>query len=128
MKSIGIDGSPAELPWAPMSIAVGIDELFAEIEQWGPGFLATVGDDERVRLVALRPQVFRRPDGRVLRFTNPGASTLENASVRERVSLAFPAHANSDGFSLIVDGIAHVDEPGVLDVRPLSAVRHRPAP
>jgi len=111
-----------------MSIAVGIDELFAEIGDWGPGFVATVGDDERVRLVALRPEVFQRADGRVLRFTKPGASTLDNASVRERIALAFPPHAGSDGFSLIIDGIAHVDEPGVLDVRPLSAVRHRPAP
>ena len=112
-----------------VSIAVSADELFEELDQWGPGFVATVGDDGRARLVALRPRLGVRRDGRVLRFVDAGGGTLNNALVRERVSVAFPPHAGSDGFSLIVDGIAHVDgEPGVLDVRPLSAVRHRPAP
>ncbi len=114
---------------AGVSVAVSVDELFAELDQWGPGFVATVGDDGRVRLVALRPYPATRPDGRVLRFAAAGGGTLNNATVRERVSIAFAPHPGSNGFSLIVDGIAHVDgEPGVLDVRPLSAVRHRPAP
>jgi hypothetical protein len=112
-----------------VSIRVSVDELFAEIAEWGAGFLATVGDDERVRLVALRPEVAARPDGRVLRFADAGSSTVNNAFVRERVAVAFPPHAGSNGYSLIVDGIATVDEEaGHLDVRPVTAVRHRPAP
>jgi hypothetical protein len=114
---------------AGVSVRVSVDELFAEIAEWGPGFVATVGDDDRARLVALRPEVATRPDGRVLRFANAGAGTLNNAFTRERVAVAFPPHAGSNGYSLIVDGIAAVDEDsGRLDVRPVSAVRHRPAP
>lgn len=112
-----------------MSKIVSVDELFGQIERWGAGFVATLGDDHRVRLVALRPTVATRPDGRVLHFARAGASTLNNASTRERISIAFPPHAESDGFSLIVDGIARVDnEASALEVRPLSAVLHRPAP
>lgn len=112
-----------------MSKVVSVDELFAQIERWGAGFVATVGDDERVRLVALQPTVAHRPHGRVLRFSQPGTSTLANAAIRERISIAFPPHAGSEGFSLIVDGTAKVDpDDGTLDVRPVSAVLHRPAP
>jgi hypothetical protein len=112
-----------------VSVEVTVDELFAEIAEWGAGFVATVGDDHRVRLVALRPQVATRPDGRVLRFAHAGPSTLNNAHIRERLAIAFPPHAGSNGYSLIVDGLAMVDEDaGQLDVRPLTAVRHRPAP
>jgi hypothetical protein len=110
-------------------VDVSVDELFAEIAEWGAGFVATVGDDHRTRLVALRPEVATRADGRVLRFAQAGPSTLNNALIRERVAIAFPPHAGSNGFSLIVDGLAMVDvDAGHLDVRPVTAVRHRPAP
>ena len=129
------DETNRDLPvWSPgyvggVSVRVSVDELFAEIAEWGAGFLVTVGDDERARLVALRPEVAARPDGRVLRFVGVGSSTLDNACTREHVSIAFPPHAGSNGFSLIVDGLAMVDEDsGHLDVRPVTAVRHRPAP
>lgn len=112
-----------------MSIQVSVDELFAEIGDWGPGFLATVGDDGRVRFVALRPEVVAVAGGRVLRFGGAGRSALANAAVRDHVSVAFAPHAGSQGYSLIVDGIATVDpDAGSLDLRPLTAVRHRPAP
>ncbi|HWL43838.1 MAG TPA: hypothetical protein VNQ73_12910 [Ilumatobacter sp.] len=112
-----------------MSKAVSIDELFDDIDVWGAGFVATVGDDERVRFVALRPTVVTRAHGRVLRFERAGRSTVNNAGTRDQVAIAFPPHAGSAGFSLIVDGIADVDaEAGVLNVRPTSAVLHRPAP
>lgn len=112
-----------------MSKVVSVDELFEQIGLWGAGFVATLGDDHRVRLVALRPSVATRPDGRVLHFARAGGSTVNNASTRERISIAFPPHAGSGGFSLIVDGIASVDaDAGTLDVRPVSAVLHRPAP
>lgn len=111
-----------------MSITVSIDELFDELAEWGAGFVATVGDDERVRLVALRPEVAYLPEGRVLRFAKAGKSSVNNAQTRDRVSIAFPPHAGSKGFSLIVDGIALVDlASGTLDLKPVSAVRHRPA-
>lgn len=112
-----------------MSKVVTIDDLFDSIGDWGAGFLATLGDDERIRLVALRPDVVTQPHGRVLRFAGAGGGTVANAAVRDRVSMAFPPHPSSNGFSLIVDGIATVDADGdTLDVRPLSAVLHRPAP
>lgn len=112
-----------------MSKVVAIDDLFDSIGDWGAGFVATLGDDERIRLVALRPEVVAQPHGRVLRFANAGGGTLNNVATRERISMAFPPHPASDGFSLIVDGIASVDaDAGSLDVRPLSAVLHRPAP
>ena len=112
-----------------MSKHVSIDELFDGIEAWGAGFVATLGDDERVRLVALRPTIVTHPDGRVLHFAQPGVGTLNNAAIRDRVSVAFPPHPESDGFSMIVDGIAEVDrDHDALELRPLTAVLHRPAP
>ena len=112
-----------------MSKVVSVDELFEQIERWGPGFVATVGDDHRVRLVALRPRIATRPDGRVLRFARAGGSTINNAQTRERIAIAFAPHDGSEGFSLIVEGVASSDpEAGTLDVRPVSAVLHRPAP
>lgn len=107
---------------------VSIDELFAEIGEWGAGFLTTVGDDERARLVMLIPRVHRAPEGRYLRFERAGRHTVDNAATREFVSIAFPPHPGSNGMSLIVDGIATVDMSSeTLDLRPLTAVRHRRA-
>jgi hypothetical protein len=111
-----------------VSIGVSVDELFDEVAEWGAGFLVTVGDDERARVIALRPEVVSVPEGRTLRFSDAGRSACANAALRDHVTIVFPAKADSDGFSLIVDGRATVDpESQTLDVRPLSAVRHRAA-
>ena len=107
----------------PVSIAVTIERLLAEVDRWGFGYLLTVGDDGRPRLLALRPQV--AGDG--LRFDAGGGSTCRNVSARPGVTIVFPPAEHSDGFSLVVDGDASVDG-DMIDVRPTSAVLHRQAP
>jgi hypothetical protein len=106
-----------------VSIAVTIERLMEEVERWGFGYLLTVSDDGRPRLLALRPRVADD----VLRFDAGGDSTCRNANERPGVTIVFPPAEHSDGFSLVVDGEATVDG-GVIDVRPTSAVLHRPAP
>ena len=106
-----------------MSIAVPIDRLMAEVDQWGFGYLLTVSDDSRSHLVALRPQVF----GELLRFDPCGGRSCRNAEARPQVTIVFPPAEHSNGFSLIVDGDASVNG-DVIDVRPTWAVLHRPAP
>lgn len=95
----------------------------AEIDEWGFGYLLTVSDDSRPHLLALRPHVF----GDVLRFDAGGGRACRNAEARPGVSIVFPPNDRSNGFSLVVDGEASV-EGGSIDVRPASAVLHRPAP
>lgn len=122
-------GLSGPLPSRLVSIGVAIDDLFDEIEQWGAGFLVTVSNDHRARVVALRPRVVNGPEGRHLRFDSAGRSACANALLRDHVTIAFPPHAESGGYSLLVDGLAMVDtEAGFVDVRPITAVRHRPAP
>lgn len=94
-----------------------------EVDQWGFGYLLTVTDDQHSHLLALRPQVV----GDVLRFDAGGGRACRNASARPQVSVVFPPAEHSNGFSLVVDGEASVDG-DVIDVRPTSAVLHRPAP
>ena len=95
----------------------------AEIDEWGFGYLLTVSDDSRPHLLALRPHVF----GDALRFDAGGGRACRNAEARPNVSIVFPPHDGSNGFSLVVDGEASVDG-NLIDVRPTSAVLQRPAP
>lgn len=102
-----------------------IDQLFADIEAWGPAALLSVADDGSVRVVTVRPV----SDGARLRFNAPGRSALANFAVRPTATLYFAPTAQSDGYSLIVDGTATVDpDADTVDVVPRSAVLHRPAP
>ncbi len=111
-----------------MSIEVSIDDLFDQIERWGFAYLLTVSDDERPHLLALRPTVLTGDDGaRRLRFDAGGGRACRNATARSSVSLVFPPNDESDGLSLVVDGVATVDEQFV-DIAPTWAVLHRPAP
>jgi hypothetical protein len=110
-----------------MSIAVPIPELFDGLDRWGFCYLLTVSDDERPHLLALRPTVVGDGEHRVLRFDAGGGRACRNAAARPAISLVFPPAADSDGFSLVVDGEATVE--GVLiELRPTWAVLHRPAP
>ena len=126
-----------------MSIEVPIDQLFAELPVWGAGFLATVSDDGRTRFACLTPQVFQGDDSidgdAAMRFRRAGRTAAANIEARPNVSIVFPAHSGSGGYSLIVDGIAtlqHLEtrvgaesaQDPVIDVRPTWAVLHRPAP
>jgi hypothetical protein len=107
-----------------MSVAVSVEQLFAQISSWGFGYLVTVSDDARAHVIALTPVPI---GGELLRFDAGGGRACRNASMRRQVSIVFPPAAHSDGFSLIVDGEATVDG-SFVDVRPTSAVLHRPAP
>ena len=113
-----------------VSIEVPIEQLFAEIDRWGFGYLLTVSDDERTHLLALRPSVVGHGGDRVLRFDAGGGRACRNAGARPNVSLVFPPGGETGdraGMSLVVDGTAHVD--GVhVDVSPTWAVLHREAP
>lgn len=110
-----------------MSIEVPIDDLFDQIDRWGFGYLLTVSDGERPHLLALRPTVLGDAGERRLRFDAGGGRACRNAAARPSVSLVFPPADHSDGFSLVVDGNATVDEQYV-DIAPTWAVLHRPAP
>lgn len=104
-----------------------IDRLFDDVAAWDFCYLLTVSDDERPHLLALRPQVAGAGDDRSLRFDAGGGRACRNAAVRPSVTLVFPPADHSDGYSLVVDGVASVDDAHV-DVRPTWAVLHRPAP
>jgi len=110
-----------------VSIEVPIDQLFDDIGRWGFCYLLTVSDDQRPHLLALRPTAEINGDDRVLRFDAGGGRACRNAAARPSVSLVFPPAAHSDGMSLVVDGIARVDE-AIVDVAPTWAVLHRAAP
>lgn len=113
-----------------VSLEVTIDQLFADLALWGAGFLTTVGSDERVRFVALRPGSMEANGEWVLTFDRAGRTATANVGERPEVSIAFPPNPESEGFSLIVDGAASVspDVEGRVLVRPTWAVKHRPAP
>lgn len=108
-----------------MSIRVAIPELFEQLDRWGWCYLLTVSDDGRPHLVALRPSVDGAGDARRIRFDAGGGRAGRNALARPKVTLVFPP-VDADGYSLVVDGDATVDEVFV-DVRPTGAVLHRPA-
>lgn len=109
-----------------MSIPVALDALADEVTRWGFGYLATVSDDGRPHLLALRPMVHDAAVP-VLRFDAGGGRACRNAAVRDRVAVMFPPAAHSDGYSLVIDGTAAVDGQFV-DVTVTSALLHRPAP
>ena len=106
-----------------VSIGVSVERLMDEVGQWGFGYLLTVSDDSTTHLLALRPLVA----GDVLRFDAGGGRACRNANAHPQVSIVFPPGEHSNGFSLVVNGEATVDGDHV-DVRPTSAVLHRPAP
>ncbi|HSJ91384.1 MAG TPA: hypothetical protein VK917_04915 [Ilumatobacter sp.] len=110
-----------------MSVPVAIPELFEQVDRWGWCYLLTVSDDERPHLLALQPTVTGEGDARRLRFDAGGGRACRNARSRSTVTLVFPPAEDADGFSLVVDGEATVDG-AIVDVRPTSAVLHRPAP
>lgn len=114
-----------------VSVPVTIPELFEQVDRWGWCYLLTVSDDERPHLLALRPVIVGDGDGRRLRFDVGNGRASRNAAARRAVSLVFPPLADGDGFSLVADGEAVIDETGddrFVEVRPTGAVLHRPAP
>ena len=106
-----------------VSIEVALDRLPDELAAWEFGYLLTASDGGRPHLIALRPTV----EGDALRFDAGGGRACSNAAARPEVTVLFPPHAGSNGYSLVVDGDATVDG-DVVEVRPTRALLHRPAP
>jgi hypothetical protein len=109
-----------------VSIRVELHDLANEVGRWGFGYLVTVSDDGRPHLLALTPSVEAGAPP-VLHFDAGGGRACRNASARPDVAVVFPPADHSEGFSLVLDGIAVVDG-SVVDVTVTSALLHRPAP
>jgi hypothetical protein len=108
-----------------MSIAVGLDELRARIDELTTdGYLLTVSDDGRAHSVAVGVQW----SGDELVIAS-GGTTRRNAAARPLVALLWPPPVHG-GYSLIVDAeVARVDDDAeVVVLVPTRAVLHRPAP
>lgn len=84
-------------------------------------YLLTVAEGGGPHAVAARPLL---ADGAVT--VEVGSRCMGNATSRPSVSLLYPP-TTVDGYSLIVDGTARVDE-GRLRITPTRAVLHRPGP
>ena len=89
-----------------MSIPVELDVLEAKTHEYGWAYLLTVGDDLRPKIVACPPEWH---DG-VMCFAAGGGSA-RNSLARPSVTVTFPP-LEPDGYTLIVDGDATVDETG----------------
>jgi hypothetical protein len=104
-----------------MSIPVDVADLAKALEDFGAGYLLTVGGERRVKVVTVEPTV---TDGVVL-VEGPGKGTVANLAGNRAVTLVFPPR-EPRGFTLLVDGTAEVDGEDVR-VAPATAVLHRPA-
>ncbi len=108
-----------------MSIRVEIDVLEAKTAEYGWAYLLTVGDDHRPKIVAVHPEWHA---GVVC--LDAGGGSARNAAARSSVTLTYPP-LEPDGYSLIVDGVATIDDSGEaprVHLVPTGAVLHRPAP
>ncbi|HWS47699.1 MAG TPA: pyridoxamine 5'-phosphate oxidase family protein [Acidimicrobiia bacterium] len=104
-----------------MSIPVELHEVRAvAAEKAGFAYLLTVGDSDRVHVIAVVPAI-----GEHEIVCEAGKSSRANAAARADVSLLWPPGAPGD-YSLIVDGVATVDG-SVVRIVPARAVQHRPA-
>jgi hypothetical protein len=104
-----------------MSIPVAVADLARALEDFGAGYLLTVGAGSTVKVVTVEPEV----TGGTLRVAGPGRGTLANLAGNPAVTLVFPPR-EPRGFTLLVDGAAEVAGDDVL-VAPTGAVLHRPA-
>lgn len=102
-----------------MSIAVSLEELAGKVADYPWCYLVTSGE-ERPHLLAVKPAVVEAG----LRCET-GHSSRANVVRNPLVVLVFPP-ADSDGFSMIVDGQGEVNGDGVV-ITPTWAVLHRPA-
>lgn len=103
-----------------MSIPVTLDELPGMLDGYPWGYFVTVDDTGRAHSLAVPT---RWSDG-TMQFP-AGRGTRAFASARPEVTMVFPG-VDGAAYSLIVDGVAVVDDDGVT-FRPTSAVLHRPA-
>jgi hypothetical protein len=104
-----------------MSIPVDVADLASALEDFGAGYLLTVGGRSTVKVVTVEPTV---TDGVVL-VQGPGQGTVANLAANRAVTLVFPPR-EPRGFTLLVDGTGEVAGDDVR-VTPATAVLHRPA-
>lgn len=104
-----------------MSIPVDVEELATTLEDFGPGYLLTVSNAGRIKVVTVEPDV----SGAVLVVTGPGRGSLANVGENPAVTLVFPPR-EARGFTLLVDGTARASGEDVT-VTAGSAVLHRPS-
>jgi hypothetical protein len=106
-----------------VSIAVSLEELPTVLGEYDYAFFLTVDDAGRSHAVSVRPYF----SGELLAVTGIGQGTRRFAAERPAVALVWPAPAPS-GPSLIVDAVTVADDGAAeLLLRPVSAIRHRPA-
>jgi hypothetical protein len=104
-----------------VSIKVDLSELISVAEGQAPfAYLLTVSSDETAHVVAV--QIEFRSEGLVC---SAGGTSCRNAAARPNVSLLWPPATPTD-YSLIVDGVASVDD-STVTILPARAVKHRPA-
>ncbi|BBX24197.1 hypothetical protein MTER_36080 [Mycolicibacter terrae] len=106
-----------------MARTVDLARLAELLPGYRYAFLVTVGDDYRIRTVAITPTF----DGARLDIGPVGTHGRENMAARDAVTLVWPARDVGD-YSLFVDGRAEVpDDPaGPVLVTPTKALLHRP--
>lgn len=96
--------------------------LAATLDRFRFAYLATVGQEQRAHIVAVRPELH----GDVFRIRQPGRTSGRNIGQHQAVTLVWPP-ADVDDYSLIVDGTGTFDGEELV-VTPTRAVLHRPAP
>src|SRR4051794_21168820 len=103
-----------------MSIPVDVADLERALADFGAGYLLTVGEDRRVKVVTVESAL---SDGALL-VPGPGRGTLANLEANTAVTIVFPPPLPK-GFTLLVDGTGEVAGEDVR-VTPTGAVLHRP--
>ncbi len=101
-------------------------DLPAEITARGGGFLLSSVMDSRPHAAHLMFQIAAADDQVELR-ASAGRTARGNCAQRPSVTVLWPA-TEPEGYSLIVDGEARVDEEEHVIITAVSAVLHRPAP
>jgi len=105
-----------------VSVPVGLEKLHENMEHFGPlAYLLTTGADGRPHAVSVHVEM----DGAGALLTRAGKGTVANAAERPSVCVLW-GPVDADGFSLIVDGAASVEDDRI-SIRPETAVLHRQA-
>jgi hypothetical protein len=109
-----------------MSIRVEMADLPAQIVSRGSGFLLSSIMDSRPHAASFNFQV-AAAEGQVQLRCAAGQTARANCQRRPAVTLLFP-RPDEEGFTLIVDGEARVDDDDHVVITAVGAVLHRPAP
>ncbi len=107
-----------------MSIPVDVADLNTALADFGAGYLLTAAPGGRVKAVTVEPRIV----GGQMVVTGPGRGSVANVGANALVTVLFPP-LTQRGYTLLVDGEAHVDGESGEDVvvTPAGAVLHRPA-